>query len=317
MEPFCDARVNLFRGNTLEPNDLPDVAVVFGGDGAVHRVLPSLANKTTPLLVVPTGSANDFAHCIGIPTPGEALRAWQRYLSHGDNVRTVDLGMVRPMGMLEAGATEPVDGASFADAEGRIPRPARPLGEAIMRQHLHHAEESAEQQRVIYFCGIAGIGLDAEANRYAEKLPGWLRRYGGYSLAALRALATYRAPEVNLHSFDACGEESCLEGEVLFTAVGNSWQYGSGIRMLPRAELDDGQLDLCYVPAMSKGKVLWNFHRIYSGSHLAVPEVKYLRTKQVFVASAKPIAIYADGEYLCRTPAEISVASRALRLIVP
>ncbi len=43
VEPFRDARVNVFRGNTLEPNDLPDVAMVFGGDGAVHRVLASLA----------------------------------------------------------------------------------------------------------------------------------------------------------------------------------------------------------------------------------------------------------------------------------
>ena len=61
VEPFRDARVNVFRGNTLEPNDLPDVAMVFGGDGAVHRVLPSLAYTRTPLLVVPTGSANDLA----------------------------------------------------------------------------------------------------------------------------------------------------------------------------------------------------------------------------------------------------------------
>jgi len=30
-----------------------------------------------------------------------------------------------------------------------------------------------------------------------------------------------------------------------------------------------------------------------------------------------PLAIFADGEYLCQTPAEISAAPRALRVIVP
>ena len=80
MEPFCDARVSVFRGSTLEPNDLPDVAIVFGGDDAIHRVLPSLAYSDTLLLVVPIGSSNDFARCLGIPNRSEALRAWRRYL---------------------------------------------------------------------------------------------------------------------------------------------------------------------------------------------------------------------------------------------
>ncbi len=104
---------------------------------------------------------------------------------------------------------------------------------------------------------------------------------------------------------------------VLFTAIGNAPEYGSGMRMLPQAQLDDGQLDLCFVPAMSKGDVLRHFHRIYSGTHLLVPKVRYFRTRQVFVESDEPIAIYADGEYLCQTPAEISASSKALRVIVP
>ena len=104
---------------------------------------------------------------------------------------------------------------------------------------------------------------------------------------------------------------------MLFTAIGNAPEYGSGVRMLPQAQLDDGQLDLCYVPAMPRGFVLRHLYRIYAGTHLLVPRVRYFRTRQVFVESAEPIAIYADGEYLCDTPAEISASSKALRVIVP
>jgi diacylglycerol kinase (ATP) len=317
VEPFRDARVNLFRGNTLEPDDLPDVAMVFGGDGAVHRVLASLAYSETPLLVVPTGSANDFARCLGITRPGEALRAWRRYLDHGDNVRTIDLGLVRPMGHALAGEDAPLNSVTFADDKGRIARPANPLGPVIMRRQLHHAEENAERQKAIYFSGIAGIGLDAETNRCADRMPGWLRRHGGYFLAALRALATYAPPTVRLYSFDANGQETCLDGPVLFAAIGNAPEYGSGIKMLPKAEMDDGQLDLCFVPAMPKSLVLRHIRSIYSGTHLRVPEVRYLRTRQLFLESNTPLAIFADGEYLCETPAEISAAPGALRVIVP
>jgi diacylglycerol kinase (ATP) len=317
VEPFYDARVNVFRGNTLEPHDLPDVDMVFGGDGSVHRVLSSLAYTQTPLLVIPTGSANDFARCLGIPNQSEALRAWRRYLDRGDNVRTIDLGIVRPIANPVPSELEHFDPTTFADAEGRIPRPERPLGPVIMRHHLHRAQESVEDQRMIYFSGIAGLGLDADANRWANRMPGWLRRCGGYLFAALRALAAYSPPTVRLHSFDICGHETCLKGPVLFIAVGNAPEHGSGMKMLPQAQLDDGQLDLCFVPSMPKGIVLRNLHRIYSGSHLLVPKVRYFRTRQVFLESEKPTPIYADGEYLCETPAEISASPKALRVIVP
>jgi len=317
VDPFRDARVNLFRGNTLEPNDLPDVALVFGGDGAVHRVLPSLAHSRSPLLVVPTGSGNDFARCLGLHNPVDALRAWRRYLDVGDNVRRIDLGTVHPMADPASRPSEPVRRETFAAGDGRIRPPERPLAPVILRQVLRHAEESAEQQRTIFFSGIAGVGLDAETNRCAAAMPGWLRSHGGYALAAMRALAGYQAPTVRLRSYDADGQESCLDGPVLFAAIGNSSEYGGGIKMLPRAQLDDGQLDLCFVSAMPKRTVLRYFHRIYSGSHLRLPQVRSLRCRQVFLESDEPIAIYADGEYLCQTPAEISASPGALRVIVP
>jgi diacylglycerol kinase (ATP) len=317
MEPFCDARVSVFRGHTLEPNDLPDVAIVFGGDGAVHRVLPALAYTETPLLIVPTGSANDFARCLGISNRREALRAWRRYLDRRDNVRLIDLGTVRPMAVSVPSQEDPLEASSFADADGQFAHPASPLGPAIVHQQLRRAEEAAERERMIYFSGIAGFGLDAETNRRANLMPGWLRRHGGYILAAMRALADFAPPDVRLYSYDAGGQETCLHGPVLFTAIGNAPEYGSGMRMLPQAQLDDGQLDLCFVPAMSRSFVLRYFHRIYSGTHLLVPKVRYFRTRQVFVESAEPVAIYADGEFLCQTPAEISTASKALRVIVP
>jgi diacylglycerol kinase family enzyme len=317
VEPFRDARVNLFRGNMLEPGDLPDVALVFGGDGAVHRVLSSLAYSRTPLLIVPMGSANDFARCLGLTSPKAALRAWQRYLDRGDNVCCLDLGSVRPMASPAPGEMERLETATFADADGRIAPPASPLAPVILRHQLHHAEESAEQQRMIYFSGIAGVGLDSETNRRANRMPGWLPRHGGYVLAVLQALAGYRPPTLRMYSYDARNAEIRLEGKVLLAAIGNAPEYGSGMKMLPKAKLDDGLLDLCYVPAVSKARVLRYLHRVYSGTHLRLPEVKYFRARQVFLESAEPIAIYADGEYLCRTPAEISCAPRALRVIVP
>jgi diacylglycerol kinase (ATP) len=316
VEPFCDARVNVFLGNMLEPDDLPDVVLVFGGDGAVNRVLPSLASSGVPLLVVPCGSANDFAHCLGIQSVADALRAWRCFLGGGGNVRTLDLGTVRPMAEPAPEPGPEMDSRSSSAADGRIAPPEQ-LGPLIMRHHLRRVEASAEIQRTIYFSGIAGIGLDAETNRVADAMPGWLRRHGGYMIAVLCALASYQPPRVRLHCFAIDGAETQLSGPVLFASAGNTPIYGSGIRMLPRAKMDDGQLDLCFVPQMPTGKVLRNIHKIYSGTHLDVDEVQYLRAVQVFVESDAPMDIWADGERLCQTPAEIAVSAQSLRVIVP
>ena len=106
-------------------------------------------------------------------------------------------------------------------------------------------------------------------------------------------------------------------GAALVAAIGNAPEYGHGMKMLPHAQLDDGRLDLCFVPAMPKAKVLRYFHRVYWGGHIRVPEVQYFRTRQVFLESDAPIGVYGDGELLCQTPVEIAAAPRALRVIVP
>ena len=66
VRPFELPGVSIFTGNELDPTDEPDAALIFGGDGTVHRHLGTLALKRTPTLVVPMGSANDFAATLGI-----------------------------------------------------------------------------------------------------------------------------------------------------------------------------------------------------------------------------------------------------------
>src|SRR5208282_407711 len=114
------------------------------------------------------------------------------------------------------------------------------------------------------------------------------------------ALASYVPPTLRLYSYQGGGEEVRLMGAALLAAIGNAPEYGHGMKMLPHAQLDDGLLDLCFVPEMPKARVLRNFHRVYRGSHLRVPEVQYFRTRQVFLESDPPISVYADGELLCQ-----------------
>jgi len=65
-----------------------EVVVVVGGDGAVLRVAPALANTTASLGIIPAGTGNLLATNLGIPRdPQAALRT----ILNGSK-RTIDLG---------------------------------------------------------------------------------------------------------------------------------------------------------------------------------------------------------------------------------
>ena len=322
LEPFRDPRVNIFRGNELERNDLPHVALVFGGDGSVHRVLGALAGSETPLLVVPTGSGNDFADAIGLRSVADSLRAWRRYLDRRDNVRAIDLGVISALEdvttQLDESA-EPVKGRTFAAEDGSFPRPESRLGPTIMRQHLHHLYEQVREERQVYFCCIAGVGLDAEANARANRMSSWMRGHGGYVISVLRALWSHHPRPVNVEWWNQRDgtSGSFVDAPALLVAFGNSPNYGNGMRMLPHAALDDGLLDLCCIRHLPRLKVLRLFHTIFSGRHLGIKEVEYHQVTRLRVAPQEPMPVYADGEFCGSTPVDVSVAPSALQLILP
>jgi diacylglycerol kinase family enzyme len=45
--------------------------------------------------------------------------------------------------------------------------------------------------------------------------------------------------------------------------------------------------------------------------------VTYFQTSNLVLESEPQLEVYADGEYICRTPVEAGIAAAALRVIVP
>src|SRR5258708_1225946 len=142
-------------GATASSGDA-DVVVIFGGDGTVHSYLPQLVSLGLPVLVVPCGSRNDFARALKLRSVHDSLGAWRLFLRRGNNVRTIDLGVIHDISPASANP----GAAPFDFAQG----------------------SSAPH----YFCCVAGAGLDAQINRRANALPKWIRSHGGYALSAPR-----------------------------------------------------------------------------------------------------------------------------------
>ncbi len=72
-----------------------ELALVFGGDGTLHRHLNALVAAKTPTLVVPSGSGNDFAVVNGIRSATVAAELFAEFLQGKAQPRNADLGLVR------------------------------------------------------------------------------------------------------------------------------------------------------------------------------------------------------------------------------
>jgi diacylglycerol kinase family enzyme len=104
---------------------------------------------------------------------------------------------------------------------------------------------------------------------------------------------------------------------VLLAAVGNGRFFGGGMKICPEAKLDDGSFDLVAVGDLGRLSVLAKIHRIYSGDHLSMKEVRSVRCRRLRVAPADPsadIPVEIDGETPGRLPASFEIRGGALRL---
>ncbi len=297
LSPFQAAGAADWRIGLPTTADQADVILLFGGDGTIHRHLSQLVKLGLPVLIVPAGSGNDFARALGLSRIGDALAAWRRFAAQtseqtagktagNSSVRTIDLGVVTPLG---AATSEQVEGI----ARNPVPGTSN------------------------FFCSVAGVGLDSAVARRAGGLPRWLRGHGGYALTLAPTIFTFGRQRMTISTPGNSSNWTPASNQpTLLAAFANTSTYGGGMKIAPRAQMDDGQLDVCVIGEIDPFKLACMFPTVYFGRHLRLREVTCLRAPRLRIETETPLEIYADGEYVCQTPAEMSVAPGALRLIV-
>lgn len=104
--------------------------------------------------------------------------------------------------------------------------------------------------------------------------------------------------------------------DLTLVAFGNTRSYGGGMRITPNADHSDGLLDITMVHSASRTKLIRLFPTVFKGTHIDLDAVTTDRAATITVESPG-INAYADGEYACPLPAEISAVPGALQILVP
>ena len=160
-----------------------------------------------------------------------------------------------------------------------------------------------------YFAQLAGAGLDARA----IELVSWkLKKKIGplaYVIAGFKALAERQA------KITVRADGKSLEGELVL--VGNGQFYGGSIAIFPRADLNDGALDVCVLPRVSLMTLVRCAPAFLLHKKLPEKVVKRLSVAAFELSSEAPVAFELDGEWVGRLPAKFAIERKKLRMAVP
>jgi diacylglycerol kinase (ATP) len=165
--------------------------------------------------------------------------------------------------------------------------------------------------RLHAFACCVNVGLDAAAAARANALPDWLKSRRGYFIAAAISLLTYQPQMITV----AGSGVSTLSEEAWFVSVSNTPTFGGGLKIAPEASITDSQFDVTYLPRIPRPELIRHFPKILTGAHTALPFLRQFRASALEIYTEHSSDVYADGEYMGRTPIQIDVAPRSLPVI--
>ncbi|MBN1265175.1 MAG: diacylglycerol kinase family lipid kinase [Anaerolineales bacterium] len=164
-----------------------------------------------------------------------------------------------------------------------------------------------------YFGNGVGIGFDAVVGFEAAKM----KRLHGllcYLVAALKTIFLYyKAPLVSV-----AYQNQNMSLRALMVSVMNGRRMGGSFCMAPEANSEDGLLDLCIAPEVSRLRLFALISHFMKGSQASQPEIITTQTSALTItASDGTLPAHADGETLCTEgqQLEISLLPQQLDLV--
>jgi diacylglycerol kinase (ATP) len=162
-----------------------------------------------------------------------------------------------------------------------------------------------------WFGTVMAAGFDSLVTDRTNRMR-WPHGRMRYNVAMVAELSKLRLLPFRL-TFDG-GEE--LVSDLTLAAFGNTKSYGGGMLICPDADHSDGLLDVTMVSSASRTKLIRLFPTVFKGTHTTLDEVRTARAK-VITVDCPGINAYADGEFVCPLPVEVSAVPGALKILRP
>ncbi|MGO9349595.1 MAG: diacylglycerol kinase [Mycobacterium sp.] len=166
-----------------------------------------------------------------------------------------------------------------------------------------------------WFGTVAAAGFDSLVTDRANRMR-WPHGRLRYYLAMLAELSQLRLLPFRLVLDGTPEGTEVIDADITLAAFGNTRSYGGGLLICPNADRTDGLLDITMAHSDSRTKLVRLFPTVMKGTHVELDEVSTARATSIHV-ECPGINVYADGDFACLLPAEISAVPRALQILRP
>ena len=280
------------------------------GPRLLNRVKPLFEAKGIELFVVETtfaGHAKELANqlniteydgFIGIGGDGTLHEIINGMLSRHD-------GRKIPIGIIPGGS-----GNSYMhDLQLTDPLKA---ARAIINEKTRALDTAkVEVNHIIkYSNNMIGWGLVTDVGNQAEHFR-WLGT-NRYTILSVVEVLRHKSRPATLIM-----DDKKIEDEFIFIIACNSIHVGKGMKMAPKARLDDGLIDLIVIRSgVSRTRLLQVLPKLFDGSHINEPELEYYQTSQFSLIPETDEILNIDGEIMGSTPIQVNVIPKAFEMFV-
>ncbi len=153
--------------------------------------------------------------------------------------------------------------------------------------------------------GVAGVVVEA-VNKLAK------RGAAVYTKTTIKALLGYRPVRCRI----VVDGQPFYEGPIFLLAVANGPTFGKGMKVAPRAKVDDGLADVVVVGNLRKWELPLRLPQLQLGYHLGAKPVMFKQARTVSCEPIGPFTAYElDGDVGEPGPVDVKVLPGAVRVL--
>lgn len=152
---------------------------------------------------------------------------------------------------------------------------------------------TAKGEKERLFINTIGVGFDAQVAHLMEKSR-ILNGIPAYLINVLKALLSYKYIDAKISS---SGKVLSDYSKRFLICIGNGISSGGGFYLTPRAEINDGFLDLTDIENVPKLRVLRKLPKALTNELETVNEASMYKDKMFEIELKEPSLIHIDGEF--------------------
>jgi diacylglycerol kinase family enzyme len=161
----------------------------------------------------------------------------------------------------------------------------------------------------------SGAGLDAAVTKAVQEGRGRKSNLMKWALPSIKVVLGYRYPRIRV----------TVDGEVLAEGAGYvivaNCRFSAGVfPATPQANTADGLLDVCAFTDLSLARLAWILINVWRPNYIRKPWIAYRQGRKIRLEPAsgeEPAFLQIDGDPAGSIPAEFSVASWQVHMVVP